>query len=184
MDLSNLTDELPQDNRSLMKKTKSLSKLIDLSIQTTQKISSDLRPSILDNLGVIPAIKRHAKEFQSYSKIKCVLNLDNDDIVMDKDFSTVIFRIFQETLTNVSRHAKATRIKTSIKKENGSLILRINDNGRGITEEEIADPKSLGIIGIRERAHAVGGLVKINGAKDKGTTVIVTIPISNKEKSR
>ena len=112
--------------------------------------------------------------------IKFELNTNTEDIVLDKDSSTVIYRIFQETLTNVARHANATIVKASLKKEIDRLILIIKDDGKGITEEDISSSKSFGIIGIRERAHFVGGDVTIVGARGKGTTITVSIPLLQK----
>lgn len=100
-----------------------------------------------------------------------------EDITLDKDRSMAIFRIFQETLTNVARHASATRVKVSLVKKAEKLELKVRDNGRGITKEQINDPNSFGLTGIRERALSMGGEVKIIGVQGKGTTVTVIIPI-------
>ena len=93
----------------------------------------------------------------------------------------MIFRIFQETLTNVVRHANATKLKASLKKEAGRIVLRIRDNGTGIEKKQISDPGAFGLIGMRERAHFLGGEVRISGTPGKGTTVAVSIPVLNKE---
>jgi signal transduction histidine kinase len=178
MGLAYLTQKLPKEQKTLIKKTSSMSELIDTSIQTVKRISSNLRPSILDNLGIKPAVKRHAKEFQSHTGIKCSVTFNTKNIVLDKDRSTAIFRIFQESLTNVARHANATTVMTNFKNENGRLILIIKDNGKGIAKKQISSPDSFGIIGIRERAYLVGGKLKIDGDKSKGTTITVSIPLS------
>ncbi len=178
INLSNLTKKFPPDRKPLFEKAKAISGLIDTCIQTIQRISENLRPSLLDDLGIIPAIEWHAKEFQNLTGIKCGVdfhNIDVDNFVLDKDRSTAIFRIFQETLTNVARHANATEAKAFLKNENNSLILQISDNGKGIIQEQITSPTSFGIIGIKERAHSIGGKIEIDGVKDKGTTVTLTI---------
>jgi signal transduction histidine kinase len=180
-DLSYLIIKLPNGNELLIKRTKKMSKLVEKSIQTVQRISSDLRPPILDELGIVPAIEWHAEEFQTRMGIRCKVCFNTEDIVMDKDRSTVIYRIFQEALTNVARHANATMVNTSVKKRDGKLTLKIRDNGKGISEEELSSMKSFGIIGIRERACFVGGEAKIEGIKGKGTTITVKIPLSRKE---
>jgi signal transduction histidine kinase/DNA-binding response OmpR family regulator len=180
-DLSYLIIKLPEANELLIKRTKKMSKLIEKSIQTVQRISSDLRPPVLDELGIVPAIEWHAEEFQARTGIKCKVSFNTEDIVMDKDRSTVIYRIFQEALTNVARHANATIVNTSMKKGGGKLILKIKDNGSGISEEELSSMKSFGIIGIKERACFVGGEAKIEGIKGKGTAITVKIPLSRKE---
>jgi len=181
-DLSYLIIKLPNDaNELLIKRTKKMSKLIEKSIQTVQRISSDLRPPVLDELGIVPAIEWYAEEFQTRMGIRCAVCFNAEDIVMDKDCSTVIYRIFQEALTNVARHAEATMVNTSVKKKEGMLTLEIKDNGKGITEEQLSSMQSFGIIGIRERACFVGGEAKIEGVEGKGTTVTVKIPLYRRE---
>lgn len=173
-DLSYLTLKLPADKKQLIKKTETMYEYIDMCIQTVQKISSDLRPSLLDKLGVIPAMKRHAKEFQARTEIKCVVTFNTEDLILDKDCSTMIFRIFQEALTNIARHANATIAKVNLTKETNKLILSVKDNGQGITADKVSSTKSFGIIGMRERVRFMGGELDIDGVK--GTSLIVTIP--------
>jgi signal transduction histidine kinase len=141
---------------------------------------TELRPGLLDDLGLVAAIEWQAEEFQKRTGIKCEATLDPEEIILDQDRSTAISRILQETLTNVSRHANATKVKVNLRKKAGKLILKVNDNGKGITEKQISDPKSFGLIGIRERVHLFGGEVKISGIRDKGTTVTVNIPLGEK----
>jgi signal transduction histidine kinase len=178
IELSDLTTELPQDKNSLIEKNETILKIIDTGIQVVRKISSDLRPGILDILGVIPAMESHAEKFQAHTGITCEVISDTDEIVLDKKSSTAVFRIFQESLTNVARHANATKVTTDLKNENNSLILKICDNGRGIAKEEVASTESFGLIGIKERAHSVGGKVKIDGVEGKGTTITLRIPLA------
>jgi signal transduction histidine kinase len=104
------------------------------------------------------------------------LDLPRDDIVIDRELATALFRILQETLTNVARHAKATKVNIRLAKEDGSLILEIHDNGRGISEEQLAADSSLGILGMRERALLLGGELTISGAPGQGTTIKARIP--------
>ncbi|MEW6418584.1 MAG: response regulator [Nitrospirota bacterium] len=177
MDASLLINKLPNDQKQLIEKTKSMSKLIDATIQTVQRILTELRPGLLDDLGLLAAIEWQAEEFQKRTGIKCEVTLEPDEIIIDQDRSTAIFRIFQEALTNVSRHANATTVKVNLKKKAEKLILKVKDDGRGITEKQISDPKSLGLIGIRERVHLFGGEFKISGIRDKGTAVTVGIPL-------
>ena len=173
MDLSWLGKRLPGDQKSLIDKTESMSKLIDTTIQTVQRLSARLRPGLLDDLGLAAAIEWQAKEFENRTGIKCELTLGFDDVLLDRDLSTAIFRIFQETLTNVARHANATSVKISLKEEPGKLVLEVTDNGKGITEKQISDPKSFGLIGMRERVRIFKGEVKISGIGGEGTTVEV-----------
>jgi len=183
MDLSWLDNRLPKDQKPLFAKIRSMSKLADATLRTVKRISTELRPGLLDDLGLTAAIEWQAQEFQTRTGIKCAITTDPEDIILDKDHSTAIFRIFQETLTNVARHAKATKVKVSLKEKAGKIELKVKDNGKGITEEQISNPKSFGLIGMRERALFLGGKVKIGGVQDKGTTIIATIPLPKKGKT-
>jgi len=180
IDLSWLGNKLRKDQKSLLEKIKSMERHIDVTIQKTQRMSAELRPGVLDDLGLVAAIEWQAKEFQNRTGIKFEVALDPKDIILGQECSTTIFRILQETLTNVVRHAEATSVKATLKEKAGQLELKVRDNGKGITEEQISDPKSFGLIGIRERAYFWGGKVKIRGIKDKGTTVTVSIPLHKK----
>jgi signal transduction histidine kinase len=175
MDVSWLDHRLPIDAQSLSEKTKSMSKLIDSTIQTVKRISAELRPGILDDLGLVAAIEWQAEEFQNRTGISCNFTVDPQDLTIDQDRSTAIFRIFQETLTNVARHARATRVAVSLKERAGKLTLRVMDNGIGITEEQISDSRSFGFIGMRERVIPWNGKISFKGIPDKGTTVIVRV---------
>jgi PAS domain S-box-containing protein len=176
MDCSWVDSRVPQ-SPELRQKLESMSQLIDQTVTTVHRISSQLRPGLLDNLGLIAAIEWQAQEFQERTGIECDLRLPADDLVLDEERATAIFRIFQETLTNVARHAQATRVKIKLIEKVGKLVLRVSDNGRGIPPEQITDPMSLGLIGIRERVYPWGGAVKIKGMRDRGTTVSVTLPL-------
>jgi PAS domain S-box-containing protein len=176
MDISWLINKLPKDEKPLLVKTESMLGLIDKTVKTVQRISTELRPGLLDDLGLAAAIEWQAEEFQKRTGIKCKATLD-EEIIVDQDRSTAIFRIFQETLTNVARHANATRVRVNLGEKAGKLMLKVKDNGKGITEKQISDPKSFGLIGIQERIHLFGGNFKISGIRDKGTTVTVGIPL-------
>ncbi len=177
IDLSWLTNRLPKEQELLLEKTKSMYQLVDTAIQTVKRVSAELRPGALDDLGLAAAIEWQAGEFEKLTKIKCEFSSNPEDIVLDQDRSTAIFRIFQETLTNVVRHADATKVKANLKEEAGRIILRIRDNGKGIEKKQISDPKAFGLIGMRERAHFWGGELKITGTPGKETTVVVSIPL-------
>ncbi len=175
MDLSLLRNKFPKDQKPLLDRTQAISKLMDTSIETVKRISTELRPGVLDDLGLTAAIEWQAEEFQHRTGITCEVRSDPRDIILDRDRSTAIFRIFQESLTNVARHAQATRVTASLKEKAGTLELKVRDNGRGITKEQISDPKSFGIMGMRERVHPWKGQVRVNSAPGQGTTVEVRI---------
>jgi PAS domain S-box-containing protein len=179
MDLSWLENRLPRDQMQLGVKTRSMGGLIDTIIQTVKRISAELRPGVLDDLGLVAAIEWQADEFQERTGITCRVTVDPVDLTVEKDRSTAIFRIFQETLTNIARHAGASRITVKIKKKARTLTLRVTDNGAGITDEQINDSKSFGLIGMRERVHPWGGQVRIKGTPGEGTSVEVEVPVVN-----
>jgi len=177
LELYSLKKGLPQNQQSLVEKTNSMLKLINTTSQAVQRISTNLRPGLLDDLGLPAAIEWQLEEFGNRTGIACELELSPKDIVLDQALSTTIFRIFQETLTNIARHANATRVTVSLKREDNNLVLEVRDNGKGITKRQIADPKSFGIIGIRERLNPWGGKFEIKGVRNKGTRVKVSIQL-------
>jgi len=145
-------------------------------IRTMRKIATDLRPGILDELGVAAAIEWMAKDFQSRTGVGCKVALHGVDKISDTARATAIFRIVQEALTNVMRHAAASRVNVSFKKKDHTLIVEVRDNGIGIAEGRIIGSKSFGLIGIRERVRLLGGEAVIRGKPGEGTLVRVTIP--------
>ncbi len=146
-------------------------------IRTVRKIATDLRPGILDELGMVAAIEWVAKDFQRGTGIICKVSGRGADQVSDPVLSTAIFRIVQEALTNVSRYSAASKVKVSLEREGDTLIVEVRDNGIGIMEGKIFDPKSLGLIGIRERVLLLGGEALISGKPGEGTLVRVILPI-------
>ncbi|MBI2949304.1 MAG: response regulator [Verrucomicrobia bacterium] len=183
MDLAWLMSRLPKDQKTLQAKAASMSGLIDATIQTIRRIATELRPGILDDLGLVAAIEWQANEFQTRTGIPCVVTSSVNDPILDQDLNTAFFRIFQETLTNIMRHANATRVEVSFHQVNGRLVLEVKDNGRGITEAEIHNTRSIGLLGIRERAGLLGGEVSVRGEDGKGTTVTVGIPLARSKKT-
>ena len=183
MDLSWLSHKLPSEEGSLIEKTKSMNSLIDSTIHTVKRISAELRPGILDDLGLVAAIEWQAEEFQNRTGISCRVTVDPDDIAVDQDLATAIFRIFQETLTNVARHARARKVTVNLKKRTGKLTLRVKDNGIGITDEQISDSQSFGLIGMHERVIPWDGKISFKGIPDKGTTVTVSVGIDHGKKN-
>lgn len=155
-----------------------INNLIDTLIATVQRISSELRPPILDDLGLIPAIEWEVSQFSKRTNIVTDLNVFVDEINFNKNTSTIIFRILQESLTNVARHSKATRVNINLEKTNGYFQMIVQDNGEGIPDEKLTDPHSIGLIGMKERAFSINGELKIESSEKKGTKVILQIPIN------
>jgi len=176
IDLASLMRESPADEQQQRKRADSILELVDQTIQSVRRISTELRPGILDDLGLVAALEWAAEEFQARTGTRCRLDLPGDDIEIDQECATAMFRIFQETLTNVARHANASEVGVRLAKENGDLTLEVHDNGRGIGKEQLAGGRSLGLLGMRERAALLGGELVILGAPEKGTTVRVRIP--------
>jgi len=181
MELHWCIQRLPKNDQVLIKKAKTLSELIDTNVHLVQRISSELRPGVLDHLGLSAAIEWQAGQFQDRTGLECHIVSEPEDIVLDQTRSTAIFRIFQEALTNIARHSTATKVEVILKRQPTEIVLEVFDNGKGITEEEISDPKSFGLMGIRERVHSLGGVLRIDGIPNKGTTVSVQIPTDEKE---
>ncbi len=177
MDLSWLEKRLPEDSEAAAAgRLKSMFRRVDTTIQSVRRISSALRPQVLDDVGLIATLKWQAKEFQVRTGIRCNVELPAEELALDQARSTAAFRILQEALANVARHAGATRVDISLRVHIDHFILKIADNGRGVSEVELHSPKSLGLLGIRERAFLLGGSVDIESKVGKGTTVTLSIP--------
>jgi signal transduction histidine kinase len=178
LDLSLLANKLPKNLTPLKDKAKALSAHIDTTIQTVRRIATELRPGILDHLGLIAALEWQANEFQTRTGIKCDVHTSLHEPVLTPDLATAFFRIFQETLTNVIRHAGATHVVVHLKEAAGRIILEVKDNGRGISQADISNPRSMGLLGMKERAALLGGQFKIGpAANGRGTLAIVSIPL-------
>ncbi len=177
MDVNWLSVKIPAEQQKLVNKTESMIKTIDAISQIIRGASAELRPRLIDELGLFEAISWHLREFEKATGISCICTSNSTQIPNDKEINIGIFRIFQELLTNVYRHAEATRVKVSLKEENGRLTLVVRDNGKGIPGDKISAPNSLGILGIKERVHYMNGKVAIRGYEGKGTRVSISVPM-------
>ncbi len=164
--------------RPLQEKIGSLSALVTTLIQSVQRISDELRPGVLEELGLVKTLKSEAREFKEHTGIPCLFETNMGKAKFDRPGSVAIFRIAQEALTNIARHADASRAMIALMKRNNDLILTVNDNGKGIAKKRVLSAHSLGIIGMRERALALDGLLSLRGSTGKGTTLTVRIPLS------
>ncbi len=151
---------------------------IDHTIKTVRRMSSQLRPGMLDDLGLAPSIEWYAQEFQNRTGIECKVIVPEEELELDSSRATVLYRIFQETLTNVARHANATRVDAALEEQHGVLTLRIRDNGQGFDIEQVRGKRSLGLLGMQERAESVEGTFHVSSAPGQGTTITVQIPIA------
>lgn len=175
LELSLLGKKLAYYNPTIQKSTEQLLEMSDEAIQTVKKISMDLRPPILDDLGIAEAIVWQAKDFSKRTGIECVFVNEMKDFEPDHERSTTLFRVFQETLTNIVRHARATKVCVKLCEDSETLTLQVQDNGCGISSDQVSSLRSLGLQGMRERAMVWGGNVLIQGFPNGGTTINIKI---------
>lgn len=181
MDMAWLESRLPQTAAALRVRLNVMAQTIDRTIQSVRKIASDLRPGVLDDLGLVSAIEWQVQTFQARSRVHCSLLLPEKEIELDTPRATAVFRILQEILTNIARHAAASRVSARLSESHNEVLLEVMDNGRGIPRHKLEDSSSLGILGMRERAMVFGGMVDIRGAPGKGTLVRVRIPLEKRD---
>ncbi|OGU82662.1 MAG: hypothetical protein A2499_06620 [Stygiobacter sp. RIFOXYC12_FULL_38_8] len=185
MDLTLMQDDLLIKPDSLKEEITAqlvqIEKMVDRLIITVKNIATELRPDILDHLGLIAALEWHAKEFENRHKVRCVFNSNIGKIELEKEKSTAVFRIFQEALTNVARHSGASQVTAKIQLLKDKLLLEVEDNGKGISNEQLFNISSIGITGMKERAKFLGGKVFIDGQEGKGTRVFLEMPLSPAE---
>ena len=176
LDLSWLAGKL-STARVLQRKIKTMIGHVDETIHAVRRIATELRPGVLDSLGLAAAIEWQAADFQERTGIRCTMKIEVPEIIWERNFSTACFRVFQETLTNIIRHAHATHVEVRLMQDEHELILIVRDNGRGISEKEMVLARSLGLTGMKERASQVGGTVAFTGGPGEGTTVTLRVPV-------
>lgn len=177
LELMGIKNSLEVDQKSLSENIEEVMKMADNAIDTVQRISSDLRPALLDDLGLFAALEWQTEEFEKRTGIKCELTVEPWNTILSKNITVAIFRIFQEALTNILRHAEATKVYISLKRSVNILTLEVIDNGKGITENEISKSDSLGLLGIRERISPWDGKLHIIGTAGKGTKLTLSVPL-------
>lgn len=176
MDLMVFTGKLPQPSPALLKNINNVNQLVDRAIESSVRIAAALRPGILD-CGIVAAIQWQTREFQERTGIKCELRGVQDDIALSPEYSISVFRIFQESLTNIAKHAQASTVDIALTQTDGWLVLEVSDNGRGIREGDRFKTSSFGIRGMQERTRDFGGEITISRAGESGTTVHVRAPL-------
>ena len=185
MGLSSIIIELADEGyyfnlKELQIELESMRSMIHLTIQRVRKIITELRLEVLNEFGISEAITEYLEGFKIRSGIDCVFNANFNNIELDKDRAVAIFRIFQESLTNILIHSKATRVEISLTEVNKSLILSIKDNGIGFTEETPLTRKTFGLIGMRERATLCNGILNIKSSVGEGTEILLEMPLDKK----
>lgn len=168
----------PSRLRALREKIATMLDLAETTISAVRRISSELRPSILDDLGLVEAIEWQAKEFEARTGITVHYDRMGDDPGLNPQQTTAVFRILQEALTNILRHARATKVELTLTQQGDELVLTVGDNGRGLTTAAKTSLRSLGLLGMRERAYLIGAAIEITGAVEQGTVVTLRVPIS------
>ncbi|MBI5021971.1 MAG: PAS domain S-box protein [Ignavibacteriales bacterium] len=179
IDIKWLEKQIPMEQKPSHNKIESILNLLDSTIQTVRKISTELRPGVLE-LGLLPAIRWQIKEFQTRTGTQCNFSENVADISFSEEQSINLFRMFQEILTNIIRHANATSVSINLSRDEKNFIMIVQDNGKGITKEEVHNTKSLGILGMHERATIIRGDLDIHNIQGEGTKIVVKVPI-NKE---
>jgi PAS domain S-box-containing protein len=177
IDLAWLAKRLPAGAEALAEKTCSMSTLIDETDKVTKRIVADLRPTILDDLGLQEAMRWLVKQFKTRTGIRCRLLMDSDEFSLDKERSVDVFRIAQEALTNVSRHSGASEVRIRLRLIDQLVMLHIADNGKGISEQQVNDRNSFGLMGMRERARKWGGELRIMAPPGRGTVISLRLPL-------
>lgn len=181
MDISWINKRIPEEEPVLKQKINETLELVDDTVKTVRRIATQLRPSILDDLGLSAAMEWQSEDFQKRSGIETHFTSNASRVEVPDEIATGIFRIFQESLTNVMRHSKATKVGANLSYSDGSLILQIVDNGVGYNENEIARKNTLGLLGMKERTLMMEGTFEISSRPGKGTSVIIVVPLNTKE---
>ncbi len=174
-----LKNQIPGDRTQLIDRTEDAIRLVDSAIQTVRRISSELRPGLIDDLGLSAAIEWLAASYKKRSDINIHVSVTPEEIILNDTYSIALFRVFQESLTNVIRHSEATEAWVALSRKSDAVTLVITDNGIGITENALSKKESFGLIGMRERVHALGGKISVFKMPAGGTRVSVQVPISN-----
>ncbi len=177
MDMFSVRDKIQIDD-GIAAKYNSMISLVDDTIEKVQKISTELRPEILDDLGLVEAIEWYAEEFQKRTGIKCSVKIDMPEVELNPELTVSLFRIYQETLTNIMRHSGAKETSVKLFLLDGVLSISVEDNGRGINEEEINSTKSIGLIGMRERIKKWNGNFSVSKKDGGGTVVEIKVPVA------
>jgi two-component system sensor kinase len=177
MDVSWLAGKMPQGDDRLRERVERMKQLVDTTVMSVRRIASDLRPAMLDDLGLVPAIEHLLHEFSQRTGIVVGIDASTGDIEFREPLSTAVYRMVQEALTNVARHARATEVRVTIRVRGDDLTVSAWDNGVGINASRLQSGKSLGILGIKERARTLGGGADVRGAPEGGTVVEIKVPV-------
>ena len=172
-----MAKKLKPEEQEMIEKMKQVDQLLAETMRSVRKIATQLRPSILDNLGLVSALEWQSREFEKNFRIHCIF----ESLLNEPNFSTkqsnALFRIYQEALTNIARHAGATQVDAVLSQEDNRFVLEIRDNGKGFRMEDMPDKKTLGLNGMRERALMIDGDFHLDSSPGNGTYIHISIPI-------
>jgi signal transduction histidine kinase len=177
MDLAWLSTRITPAEPQVQEKMAVMTSMLQELIQHTRQVASNLRPGLLDDLGLNAAIEWYANDWSARHGKSIFIHLPDRELPLNREMSTAFYRILQETLTNVARHAEATRVDVYLEMGDDHVILQVCDNGRGISQKEIHSSTALGLLGMRERAYQFGGGLEISAKPGEGTTVQVRLPL-------
>jgi signal transduction histidine kinase len=186
LELGRIAEELTRAQLTppVVNRLQSLVGLVEIGVAMVKRIATNLRPPALDHLGLAEAIRWEAATFRTRSGLRCHVAADKERTGLTAKQQTALFRICQEALTNVARHARASAVRVRLTQAKGVFEMRVVDNGRGITEAEVTDAGAIGLLGMRERAAQAGATLDIAGSPRKGTTVTVRVPLPSRASSR
>jgi PAS domain S-box-containing protein len=176
MELSWLQRKFSRGSPDEIQRTESMLSMIDHTADAVRNLSSRLRPAALDELGLLAAVEWEVREFSRRTDVQCAVDVPREEFDINPERATGIFRILQEALTNVARHAEASQVTVQLREDTGDLVLQVHDNGKGISERDVASSDSFGLLGMRERAAALHGTVAIEPSANRGTTVTARVP--------
>jgi PAS domain S-box-containing protein len=177
MDLAWTAERLGAKESALSEKIARMQTLLDTTVAATRRISADLRPLMLDDLGLAAAVEWLVESFRERNAIECELVAASEDLDFKEPLASCVFRILQESLTNVARHSGASSVQVALARSDGEIALTVKDHGRGFSPDTPRKPESYGLVGLRERAYLVGGKVKIDSAPGRGVRIDVRIPL-------
>ena len=180
MDVNWIAERLPPGNKPVSAKVSAVIAMLDSTVAATRRIAADLRPLLLDDLGLAAAVEWLVQNFTERTGVACELAMGSGDFDLEEPYASAVFRILQESLTNVARHACATQVEVTFERSELGIGIRVRDNGRGFSASDPRKPKTLGLMGLRERASLLGGEIRIESEPGLGTTIEVTIPLASK----
>ncbi|RZI42377.1 response regulator [Herbaspirillum sp. HC18] len=177
IDLNWLDEKLPAREQKISDKLASMKALLNRTVDAIRRISEDLRPGMLDDLGLAAAIEHHVSKFAEQTGIACDLSMNRDHFDLDGQVATTLFRMLQESLTNVARHAGASQVTVRLQELENEMLLIVKDNGRGLPEPAAGRKKTYGLLGMHERAKLLGGTLDISSSPGGGTRIEASIPL-------